>query len=76
MSGPDILGREAGLVARVGQGARWLRWYIRGVLGEDAYERYLQHHARTQCGAPAMSERDFWRERTDAMGRDPKSRCC
>lgn len=75
MSGPDILPGET-FLARVGRAARWLRWYVRGVIGADAYERYLEHHARQHCQAPALSEREFWRERTDAMGRDPKSRCC
>ena len=26
--------------------ARAVRWYVRGVVGADAYERYLEHQQR------------------------------
>jgi uncharacterized short protein YbdD (DUF466 family) len=64
------------LSARLSRATRGIRWYVRGVLGEDAYERYLAHHARTRCDHRPMTEREFWRDRTDAMEKDPKSRCC
>ncbi len=64
------------LAARVVRAAKAVRWFIRGVVGADAYERYLEHHQRTHCEVAPMSERDFWRDRTDAMERNPKSRCC
>jgi uncharacterized short protein YbdD (DUF466 family) len=51
-------------------------WWIRGVLGADAYERYLDHHLRTGCGRPPLTEREFWRARTDRLDRDPHGRCC
>jgi uncharacterized short protein YbdD (DUF466 family) len=58
------------------RGLRAVTWWIKGVLGEDAYQRYLEHHSRTGCAEPVLTEREFWRARTDRMGRDPQSRCC
>ena len=45
---------------------RWLGWptaawrWLRQVSGDDAYERYLLHHARLHPGAPAPSRREFY----------------
>ncbi|GLU45804.1 YbdD/YjiX family protein [Nocardiopsis ansamitocini] len=52
-------------------------WQIaRGVVGERAYEIYLEHHARTHAGTPPMGEREFWRHHTDRGDTHPGSRCC
>ena len=53
-----------------------MRWWFRGVLGADAYDRYLAHHARAGHGDPPMSERAFWRARSDHQERHPQGRCC
>lgn len=54
--------------------------YARGVLGADAYERYLEHHraeeAAGRCAAPAMTEREFWRDHADRQDANPQGRCC
>lgn len=55
---------------------RGTRWFIRGVLGEDAYERYLAHHAAVHPEGVAMSAGEFWRERMDRQNADPRGRCC
>ncbi|QDO89133.1 YbdD/YjiX family protein [Ornithinimicrobium ciconiae] len=52
------------------------RWLVKGVLGENAYQAYLAHHERSGCAAPALSERDYWRSRTDWQERNPQGRCC
>lgn len=62
------------------RGWHGVRWWFRGVVGADAYERYLERHARLarQRGhdhAP-MTEREFWRARTDHQERNPQGRCC
>ncbi|GAB2743519.1 YbdD/YjiX family protein [Sinomonas soli] len=58
-------------------GARAL---ARGVMGADAYERYLEHHRAEQaagrCAAPAMTEREFWRDHADRQDANPQGRCC
>lgn len=58
---------------------RGLRWYLRGMLREDAYERYLEHeaaHGRAPGDPGVMSAREFWRDRTDRQDREPQGRCC
>jgi uncharacterized short protein YbdD (DUF466 family) len=64
------------MVAAFGQGYRAVRWWFRGVLGADAYDRYLAHHARAGHDDPPMSERAFWRARTDHQERHPQVRFC
>ena len=65
---------------RVAEVARGIRWYVRGVMGEDAYEKYLAHvaseHGDAAGGAPVMTEREFWRDRTDRQDSNPQGRCC
>ena len=52
----------------------------RGVLGEDAYERYCEHVAAQRAAGdpdhPLMSAREFWRDRTDRQDANPQGRCC
>jgi uncharacterized short protein YbdD (DUF466 family) len=45
---------------------RWLAggWaYLRAVSGDDAYERYLAHHAVEHAGQPPMSRKAYFAER-------------
>lgn len=63
-------------LTRVTGALRELRWWWAGVIGADAYERYLEHHRRTHAEQRPMSEREFWRDKTDELERNPKSRCC
>lgn len=51
---------------------------LRGVMGADAYERYLEFHASRHGddGHPPMTEREFWRDRDDRRDRNPEGRCC
>ncbi|WP_307498625.1 YbdD/YjiX family protein [Arthrobacter woluwensis] len=58
------------------RGARSLRRGIRGVLGADAYEKYLEFHAAHHPGHEPLSEAEFWRDRTDRQDRNPQGRCC
>ena len=55
---------------------RALLWWVRGVLGEHAYDQYLAHHRRSGHAGPPMTEREFWRARTDHQERNPQGRCC
>lgn len=63
------------MVATVRRAFEAVRWFIGGVLGEDAYEKYLAH-AATHEGAAVMSEREFWRDHTDRQEANPEGRCC
>lgn len=54
-------------------GAAWR--YLRTVSGDDAYERYLVHHAAAHAGEPALSRRAYHddRQRRKWTG---ATRCC
>ena len=52
-------------------------------MGEDAYEKYLDHYYETHdafasgmVGNPPMTAREFWRDRDDRQDRNPQGRCC
>ena len=51
-------------------------WYLREVLGENAYERYLAHQRRDHPDEPVLSRREFERRRMDALEIRPGQRCC
>jgi uncharacterized short protein YbdD (DUF466 family) len=63
----------AGRVAVRWAGAAWR--YLRAVSGDDAYERYLEHHAAHHLGEPVMPRKAFF---TDHQRRKwtGVSRCC
>ena len=51
-------------------------WYVREVMGENAYEHYLAHQRRDHPDAPVLPRREFERRRMDAMEVRPGQRCC
>jgi len=55
---------------RVAAAAGWLR----ALSGDDAYERYLTHHARAHAGPP-LSRRVFYAQREERKW-SGISRCC
>ncbi len=71
-----MMGRMSSLLATARRTAGAVRWYMRGITGADAYDRYVEHLRRTHPDAPVPSEKDFWREKYDEMERNPKTRCC
>ena len=56
--------------------AREFRRFARGILGSDAYDKYLHHHRVTGCAHEPLSERDFWRAKYRDQDHNPGSRCC
>ncbi len=64
------------VVGRARAALRGLCWYVEGVLGADAYARYLEHHRASGCTSAPMSERQFWRDKFDRQDREPQGRCC
>ncbi|MCQ9388974.1 YbdD/YjiX family protein [Brevibacterium sp. 50QC2O2] len=63
--------------ARVGRAAGFVLWYAREVSGENGYKHYLDAYvARHGCSHGAMSEREYWRDKTDRQDREPQARCC
>jgi uncharacterized short protein YbdD (DUF466 family) len=61
--------RTRGLLGRVG-------WYVREVMGENAYDHYLEHARREHPDDPVLSRREFERRRVDDQDRNPRARCC
>jgi len=53
-----------------------VRWYLREVSGESAYDHYVEHARRVHPDEPVMSRRDFERHRQDDRDRNPRARCC
>ena len=56
-------------------GFRGIAEYFSGVLGADAYKKYLEHHRASGHNGAPMSERDFGRDPTDRPDRKPHGRC-
>jgi uncharacterized short protein YbdD (DUF466 family) len=53
-----------------------IRWYLRELTGEAEYDRYSDRHRRTHPLVPAMSRREFERQRIDRREQHPGDRCC
>ncbi|WP_319946636.1 MULTISPECIES: YbdD/YjiX family protein [Cellulosimicrobium] len=62
--------------ARVHDGAARVRWYVRQVMGDDAYATYAAHQRAVHPGGVVMTEREFWRMRHAEQDANPGSRCC
>ncbi|WP_347040989.1 YbdD/YjiX family protein [Brachybacterium nesterenkovii] len=55
---------------------REVRRFARGILGSDAYDKYLAHHRVTGCAHAPMTEREFWRWMYAQQDASPEGRCC
>jgi uncharacterized short protein YbdD (DUF466 family) len=62
--------------ARVMQAVAGVRWYLREVSGESAYDRYVEHVRSEHPDGAVMSRRDFERWRQDDRENNPRARCC
>jgi uncharacterized short protein YbdD (DUF466 family) len=49
--------------------------YLRQVTGDDAYERYVAHHAQAHAGQQPLTREQFFRQRQDEKW-SKVSRCC
>ncbi len=66
---------SAGFTA-LSTGFQGLVRYLGGLLGADAYTKYLEHHRAAGHQEPPLTEREFWRDRTDRQDANPQGRCC
>ncbi|ANS67847.1 hypothetical protein SLINC_5623 [Streptomyces lincolnensis] len=57
---------------------RTVRWYVRELTDESAYDRYVAHVRKDHPQAPVPTRRAFERMRTDRQEADPRQgfRCC
>jgi len=82
MMAGDARAAGATVLGALRRGARGAVWYLKAMLGEDAYEKYAAHHAARNAADPTcaphavMTEREFWRDQTDRQDRNPQGRCC
>jgi len=55
-----------------------VRWYVRELTDESAYDRYVAHVRRDHPQADVPTRREFERLRTDRQEADPRQgfRCC
>ncbi|WP_228040600.1 YbdD/YjiX family protein [Streptomyces chromofuscus] len=55
-----------------------VRWYVRELTDESAYDRYVAHIREGHPDAEVPSRREFERMRTEGQERDPRQgfRCC
>ncbi|MDH6219994.1 YbdD/YjiX family protein [Streptomyces pseudovenezuelae] len=55
-----------------------VRWYVRELTDESAYDRYVTHVRKDHPDAAVPSRREFERMRTDRQEADPRQgfRCC
>ncbi|MGO4147734.1 YbdD/YjiX family protein [Paenarthrobacter sp. YAF11_1] len=60
----------------VTKGLRWFADYMASLMGADAYRKYLEHFNASGHAGPAMTEREFWRDRMDRQDSNPQGRCC
>jgi uncharacterized short protein YbdD (DUF466 family) len=67
---------EARDEARVGPAVGRALWYLREVMGENAYEHYLDHRRRTHPGEPVLPRGEFERRRMHELDDHPRARCC
>ncbi|PPG26337.1 hypothetical protein C5E10_17125 [Pseudoclavibacter sp. RFBG4] len=67
--------RGAVVFAAVRRFTRGVRWYITTLMGDHAYDDYVACH-RDRPGETPMTEREFWREKSDHQDRNPGARCC
>lgn len=65
-----------GPLTRLRDGWASLRWYVDGIVGANAYSRYVAHLGRNHPGAPVPTERDFWRQHYADQEANPTTRCC
>lgn len=61
---------------QVRRGVAGLSWWWRGVVGADAYERYVAHLRAHHPDAQIPTERQFWKDKYREMDRQPTMRCC
>ncbi len=63
-------------LAAVAKGFQGFARYFGGVLGADAYAKYLEHHRAAGHCAPPLCERVLGGDRTDPQDSNPQGRCC
>ena len=64
------------MTARLRRAMAGTLWYVREVMGENAYDHYLDHQRRNHPEEPVLSRREFECRRMDQLQIRPGQRCC
>ncbi|MFD5076378.1 YbdD/YjiX family protein [Streptomyces sp. NPDC058371] len=69
---------RSALYRAVSRAGRGLRWYVRELTDESAYDRYVAHVRQDHTDASVPTRREFERMRTVRQEADPRQgfRCC
>ncbi|MEV6814825.1 YbdD/YjiX family protein [Micromonospora sp. NPDC051296] len=62
--------------AAVGRSCRHVLWYVREVVGENDYERYVNHLRRHHPQTRPVSRKVFERDKIQRLETGPNTRCC
>lgn len=77
MTMKDAAATALARVWRTGEKAvRGIHWYVTSLMGDNAYAVYVAHQRQHHPGEAPVSERQFWRDRSDDQDRNPGARCC
>jgi len=60
----------------VGRAWRAFAWYVRGVMGESDYDRYVAHLRAHHPDQTPPTVKDYWRQRHAFEDANPSGRCC
>lgn len=60
----------------IARGWKSVAWYVKSVMGENDYERYVAHLRRTHPDAPVPTVAQYWRDRYAEQDANPGARCC
>lgn len=64
------------VLSRLVETGRAVRWYVRELTGEAAYDRYVAAHARSHPDHEPLTRAQWWRARDDAREAMAHERCC
>ena len=70
------MGRPGKAARKIGWYFDRLSWYSATLMGDNHYQRYVEHRRRSHPGEHIPSEREYWRMRHDATESNPNPRCC
>jgi uncharacterized short protein YbdD (DUF466 family) len=63
-------------VSRLRRALGGVSWYVKDLVGENDYDKYVAHLARTHPDRQPPSRREFERAKSDRREADPRSCCC
>lgn len=55
---------------------RGVLWWVRSLMGDNDYQRFLTHHRQMHPDDRVPTEREYWRSRYADADRNPGARCC